>query len=72
MRLCCKVDNDVRLLLLEELIHALTVTDIELHEAEVRVVHNGSKCAEIACICKFVKTDNSVVRISVQHVEHEV
>ena len=72
MRLRCKVDNDIWLLLLKELVHALTVADIELHKSEIRVVHYRSKCAEIACISELVQAYDSVVRVCIQHVGNKV
>ena len=72
MRLCRKVDHDVWMFFFKQFIHCFAVTDISLHEAEIRVIHNRGQCGQIACIGQLVQTDDSIIRILLQHVEHKV
>ena len=72
MRFCRKVDHDVRMLFLKQLVHSFAVTDICLHKAEFRVIHNRGQCGQIARIGQLVQTDDSIIRILLQHVEHKV
>ena len=71
MRLCRKVDHDVRMFFFKQFIHCFAVADISLHEAEIRVIHNRGQCGQIARIGQLVQTDDSIIRI-LQHVEHKV
>ena len=72
MRLCCKVYHDVRMFFFKQFIHNFAVTDISLHEAEVRIIHNRCQRGQIACIGQLVQTDNPVIRILFQHMEYKV
>ena len=72
MRLCRKVDHDVRMFFFKQFIHSFTVTNISLHKAEVRIIHNRCQCGQISCIGQLVQTDNPIIRILLQHVEHKV
>ena len=42
MGFCCKVDNNIRLFLLEELVHTLTVADVQLDKPEIQLSITGS------------------------------
>ena len=70
--LCCEVYDDVRLLLLEELVYALSVADVELHKAEVLFVHHRSKGRKIPRIGQGIQADDSVLRVFLELVEDEV
>lgn len=72
MRLSCKVDNDVGLFFLEELVHALTVADVQLDKSEVRIVHHRFQCGQIAGIGQLVQTNNAVVWVCFQHMKNEI
>ena len=72
MRLCRKVDHYVRMFFFKQFIHSFAVTNISLHEAEVRIIHNRRQCGQIACIGQLVQADDPIVRILLQHVEHKV
>ena len=72
MRFCRKVNHDVRMFFFKQFIHSFAVADICLYEAEIRVIHNRGQCGQIACIGQLVQTDDSVIRILLQHVEHKV
>ena len=67
-----EVDDDVGMLLFKELVYALAVADVQLHKAEVRVVHHGGEGREVARVGQLVQADDPIVRIRVQHVEYEV
>ena len=72
MAFCSKVNDDIRVLLFEKLIYAFPVADIELYESEIRVVHYALKCGQIACICQFIKTDDPVIGICLEHMENKI
>ena len=72
MRLRRKVDNDVGLFLLEELVYALTVADVQLDKSEVRIVHHRFQCGQIAGIGQLVQTNNAVVWVCFQHMKNEI
>ena len=72
MRFCRKVDHDVRMFFFKQFIHCFAVADICLHKAEIRVIHNRCQCGQIACVGQLVQTDDSVIRILLQHVKHKV
>ena len=72
MRFCRKVDHDVRMFFFKQLIHSLAVADISLHKTEIRIIHNRCQRGQIACVGQFIQTDDSVIRILLQHVEHKV
>ena len=72
VRFSCKVDNDVGLFFLEELVHALTVADVQLDKSEVRIVHHRFQCGQIASIGQLVQTNNAVVWVCFQHMKNEI
>ena len=72
MGFCCKVDNNIRLFLLEELVHALTVADVQLDKPEIRIVHHRFQCGQISGIGQLVQTNNAIVRMCFQHMKNEV
>ena len=72
MALGSKVDDSVRLFLFKERIHPLPVTDVELHKAEVRIIHHRLQCAEVAGIRQFIKADDSGIRIGFPHIKYEI
>ena len=72
MRFCRKVDHDVRVFFFKQFIHSFAVTDIRLHEAEIRVIHNRCQRGQIASIGQLVQADDPVIRILLQHMEHKV
>ena len=63
MALSGKVDHDIRLLLLEKLVHGLAVADVCFHKAELRVFHGLSQCLQIAGIGQLIQADNAVLRV---------
>ena len=72
MRFCCKVDYDVRMFFFKQLIHCFAVANVGLYEAKIRVVHNRCQRGQIACIGQLVQTNDPVIRILLQHMEHKV
>ena len=72
MALRREVDHDVRMLLLEQLIHRLPVADVRLHKAEIRVVHDALQGAQVSGIGQLVQTDDPIIRILPQHVENKI
>ena len=63
MRFCRKVHYDIRMFFFKQLVHCFTVTDVSLHEAEIRIVHNRCQRGQIACIGQLVQTYNFITRI---------
>ena len=49
MRLCRKVDHDVRMFFFKQFVHSLAVADISLHEAEIRISITGASVLMDAC-----------------------
>ena len=72
MTLRRKVDDDIRVLLLKQPINTRTVADIELEKTELRILHHAFERREIARIGQLVQTDDPVLRMSGQHVEHKI
>ena len=72
MRFRRKIDNNIRMFFLKQLVDCFPVANICLHETEIRVVHNGRKRRQIARIRQLVKADNPIVRVLLEHMEDEV
>ena len=72
MRLRREVDDDVRLLLLEDAVDRLTVCDVRANELEVLLLHRPFKRLEVACIRQLVDADDAVTRMLLEHVVDEV
>ena len=72
MGLCRKVNHDVQMFFFKQLIHSFAVTDVSLHKAEVRIIHNRCQCGQIACVGQLVQTDDPLIRILLQHMKHKV
>ena len=72
MRLRREVDDDVRLLLLEDAVDSLTVRDIRADELEVLLLHRRLKRLKIARIRQLVDADDAVARMLLEHVVDEV
>ena len=72
MTLRRKVDDDIRVLLLKQPMNTRTVADIELDKTELRILHHAFERREIARIGQLVQTDDPVLRMSGQHVEHKI
>ena len=72
MRFRRKINDNVWMFFLKQLADCFPVANICLHKAEIRVVHNGRKCGQIARIRQLVKADNPIVRVLLEHMENEV
>ena len=72
MRLRREVDDDVRLLLLEDAVDRPTVCDVHADELEVLLLHRPFKRLEIARIRQLVDADDAVTRMLLEHVVDEV
>ena len=72
MRFCRKVDHNIRMFFLEQLIDCFAVADVCFHKAEIRVIHNRCQRGQVSCVGQFIQTDDPVIRILLQHVEHKV
>ena len=72
MRFCRKVDHDIRMLLLEQLIDCFTVADVCFHKAEIGVIHNRCQRGQVSCISQLVQADDPVIRILLQHMENKI
>ena len=72
MTLSSKVNDTINLLILHQLVESIEITDIHLHELVVRLILNVLEVSQVTCVCQFIKTDNAVVRVFAQHVEHKI
>lgn len=72
MRLRREVDDDVRLLLLEDAVDGLTVRDVRADEFEVRLLHRRLERLEIARIRQLIHADDAVSWMLLEHVVDEV
>ena len=72
MRLRSEVDDDIRLLLLEELEDERTVSDVALDELVVRLALERCEGLEVTCIGQGIETDPHILRIGVDCEVHEV
>ena len=72
MRLRCKVDDDVRLLLLEDAVDRPAVCDVRADELEVLLLHRALERLEVARIRQLVDADDAVTRMLLEHVVDEV
>ena len=67
-----KVDDDIGVFLLKELVHALPVADVQFDKAEIGIVHHIFERGQIARIGEFIQTDDAVVGILFEHMEDEI
>ena len=67
-----EVHHDVRVLLAEDAVYGLAVADIDLAEAEVRLLHDGGKGGEVARVGQLVQADDAVLRVLCQLIKDEV
>ena len=67
-----KVHHHVRVLLLEQTADSLSVTDIRLHKAEMRMLHDRSQRGQIARIGELIQADNAILRMVFQHIKNKV
>lgn len=72
MRLRCKVNDDVRLLLLEDAVDRPAVCDVRADELEVLLLHRALERLEVARIRQLVDADDAVTRMLLEHVVDEV
>lgn len=72
MRLRRKVDDDIRLLLLEDAVDRLAVCDVRADELEVLLLHCRLERLEVARIRQLVNADDAVARMLLEHVVDEV
>ena len=72
MRLRREVDDDVRLLLLEDAVDGLTVRDVRADELEVLLLHRRLERLKIARIRQLVDADDAVSWMLLEHVVDEV
>ena len=63
MRLGCKVDDAVDLLVLHQLIEGIEVADVHLDELVVRLVLHILEVGKVTSVGKLVNVDNLVIRI---------
>ena len=68
----CKVHDHIRMLFFEQTVDRFTVTDVRLHETEIRIVHYRCQRRQIACISQLVNTDDPVFRVILQHVKNKI
>ena len=68
----CKVDNDLRLLLLKNIVNCLAVSNIRLDELEMRIAHHRRKRLHVTCVRQRVHTQNIVLRVLFEHKMYKV
>jgi len=57
---------------LEQGKHGVPVANVRLHKAEVGIVHHGLQGGQVAGVGQLIQADDAIVRVLVQHMEHEV
>ena len=67
-----KIYDDIGLFFFKKRVNTLTIADIQLYKAKIRIIHNGSKRAEIAGVGQLVKADDTVIRVSGKHVKNKI
>ena len=67
-----EIDDDVRLLLLEELVDSRPVTDVHADKAEVRPVHDRRQGGQVARVGQLVDADDPVLRMPVELIIYKV
>ena len=72
MALGGEIHHHVRVFFLKELVHALPVADVQLHEAEVGVIHDRGEGGQVARVGQLVQTHDAVVRVLAQHMEDKI
>ena len=72
VRLRSEVDDDIRLLLLEELEDERTVGDVALDELVVRLALERCEGLEVTCIGQGIEADPHILRIGVDCKVHKV
>ena len=72
MALCRKIHNNARFLLFKECVYRITVADIRLYKAKVRLIHQRLQRRKIARIGQLVQTNQPVIRVLLCHMEQKV
>ena len=72
MRLRCKMNDSVYLLVLHELIESLEVADVHLHELIVRPVLDILQIGKITGISKLVDIDYLIIRIFIHEKTYDM
>ena len=72
VRLSCKVNYNIWVLIFKDLIDGFSVCDVRLIELEVRIFHGICQSGHIACISKTVNADDLVVRILTKHMVNKI
>ena len=72
MRLCGKIYDDIRLLFFKKLINALSVTDIELDKAKIRLVKNRCQGGQVSRVGQLIQADDSVLRVLFHLIENKI
>ena len=72
MALRCEVDHNIGVFLLKELVDGIPVTDVDLAEAEVGVLHGRFQGGQVARIGQAVHAHHPVLRVIFQQIVNEV
>ena len=72
MRLRREVDDDIRLLLLEDAVDRTAVCDVRADKFEVLLLHRRLERLEVARIRQLVDADDAITRMLLEHVVDEV
>ena len=67
-----EIHHHVGMLFLKQLIHALTVADIQLYEPEIGVTHHRLQSGQVARVGQLVQANDSVIRVFFQHMENKI
>ncbi len=60
MGFCRKIHNYLGLLLLKQAVYTFSVADIQLHKAEIELVHDRLQSGKISCVGQGIHTDDAV------------
>ena len=67
-----KIHHYIRTFLFKEAIYRLSITNICLDKAEIRVLHNGRQCGQVSRVGQLIQTDNAILGMVFQHIKDEV
>ena len=72
MAFCCKIDNIVKVVLLEKLCHKFLITNIALNKHMARITLDVFQVFKISRICKLVQIYEQDVIVLFKHIVDEV
>ena len=72
MGFCRKIYYYIRLFLLKQLTHCLSVTNICLDKAEIILLKHWLQSRKISCISQLVQTHYAIIWMSLQHMKYKI